>query len=160
MTDALQPFPDVDPDAITNAGSQFQQASTHLSTAGSTVQSVAGTTAWTSTSARPAWDSALAARRADIANAQSVTEHIGNVLRTTGADLARLKTDYGNAVFMMTIDPDPRVGHVTQINGGMHHRPTTRRSIRWRCRGTSPTSRRPTPPSRTRTMPSPSARAS
>ena len=114
----LKPFPDVDPDAVTAAGQKFQQAAALLVTAGSTVHRVSATTSWTSQAARPAWDSALSARRADVADAHEVTEHIGNVLRTTGAELARLKSEYQAATLMMLIYPDPRVGHV-KISGGI-----------------------------------------
>ncbi len=80
----LKPFPHVDPGEIEVAGHRFQQAADELSTATSYVRSAAGTTSWRSPGTRPAWDATLDARGADI----------GNVLRTTGAELARCKSDY------------------------------------------------------------------
>ena len=114
----MKPFPDVDPDAIEGAGHSFQQAAGQLSSAASQVQAAAATHSWSSPSARPAWDSTLDARRADISNAREVMSHIGNVLRTTGAELARAKATYQAVQLdIMWFHPDPRVGSVTSLDG-------------------------------------------
>jgi hypothetical protein len=109
----LKDFPDVDPGQIEAAGRQFQTASSSLSAAASSVRGVAGTASWQSPSARPAWDSAVEARASDIANADEVATHVGNVLRTAGTELAKSKSDYDAAKFMMLIYPDPRLGTIT-----------------------------------------------
>jgi hypothetical protein len=110
---ALQEFPDVDPGEIESAGHQFQTASSSLSTAASSVRGVAGTSSWRSPSAKPAWDSAVEARASDIGNAHDVMTHVGNVLRTAGSELAKAKSEYDAAKFMMLIYPDPRAGSIT-----------------------------------------------
>lgn len=82
-------FPDVDPDQIEAAGRRFHSAASDLGTAQRSVRSVVGTRSWRSPEARPAWDSALIARASDIANADEVLTHVGNVLLTTGTEVAR-----------------------------------------------------------------------
>ena len=114
----MKQFPDVDPDAIEGAGHSFQQAAGQLAGAAGGVRAVAGTRAWTSSSARPAWDSTLQARGADISNAHEVMSHIGNVLRMTGAELARAKSRYQAVQLdILLFHPDPRVGGVTSLGG-------------------------------------------
>ncbi len=111
----VEPFPDVDPDQIEMAGHRYQQAASELSTAAGRVRALAGTNSWRSPSARPAWDASLESRAADIGNAHEVMTHIGNVLRTTGAELARCRSEYQSAQLMMLLNPDPRTGLVTGL---------------------------------------------
>lgn len=115
---AMKSFPDVDPDAIEGAGHSYQQAAGALSSAAGQVRAAAGTHSWTSSSARPAWDATLEARAADIGNAHEVMSHVGNVLRMTGAELARAKSTYQQVQLrILLFHPDPRVGSVTDLGG-------------------------------------------
>jgi hypothetical protein len=115
---AMKQFPNVDPDQIEGAGHSYQQAAAELTSAAGRVRATAGTHSWTSSSARPAWDSTLAARTADISNAHEVMTHIGNVLRMTGAELARAKSRYQSVQLnILLFDPDPRAGSETSLGG-------------------------------------------
>lgn len=112
-----KPFPDVHEDQIEAAGNKVSAAAESLVAARRQVHSAAVSTAWTSPSARPAWDAALDARESDVSVGHAVLSDIGDTMVTAAGYLRELRGTYNQAVFYLATNPDPSVSQ--DAGGGM-----------------------------------------
>jgi len=104
-----KPFPDVNEDQIEAAGGKVSAAAESLVTARRQVQYAALSTAWTSPSARPAWDDALDARENDVKIGHAVLSDIGDAMVKAAGYLRELRATYNQATEYLETNPDPSI---------------------------------------------------